>query len=327
MNKKTSIEKIFAEKKSASVEKPKKVVAVKKRVVTRPALKKVSPARIVRRAPIEKTAESVVVEKSKSKRKINLKMNKKLVLILVGVAVLTGLGTGGGFLYKHYYNKKVDAKQQLVAAESNVDAGKKEVDALKETIGVFFELPTNEEPILATVTDIEKIKEQNFFARAQNGDKVLIYTENKKAILFRPSNNKIIEVSPVSGTDAATDANAPASSPESASTDNATPVTTETPAEVVTPAKAAIFNGSKTKGLAQKIGEMVALIPGVTVSEKTNAKGNYEKTTVIDLSGTHADLAQKIATSLNGEVGTITDNETKPNADILVIGGSDFKVN
>ena len=70
----------------------------------------------------------------------------------------------------------------------------KETQSLVGQIGKFMELPLSEQPTLATVTDRGKLKGQEFFAHAQDGDKVLIYAEAKKAILFRPSAGKIIEI-------------------------------------------------------------------------------------------------------------------------------------
>jgi len=61
-----------------------------------------------------------------------------------------------------------------------------------------MELPKDEEPTIATVLDKEKLKDQLFFAKAENGDKVIIYSKNQKAILYRPSINKIIDVAPIS---------------------------------------------------------------------------------------------------------------------------------
>ncbi len=61
-------------------------------------------------------------------------------------------------------------------------------------VGKLLALPENEAPTVATVADPSKLANQPFFAKAQAGDKVLIYTDNKKAILYRPSEKKIIEV-------------------------------------------------------------------------------------------------------------------------------------
>jgi hypothetical protein len=59
-------------------------------------------------------------------------------------------------------------------------------------------LPTDEQPTLATVSDVTKVRDQPFFTHAQNGDQVLVYTQTRKAILYRPSADRIVEVAPLS---------------------------------------------------------------------------------------------------------------------------------
>ncbi len=61
-------------------------------------------------------------------------------------------------------------------------------------IGKLINLP-REDATVATVTDKERLKDQPFFKDAENGDRVLIYSKSRKAILYRPSIHKIIEVS------------------------------------------------------------------------------------------------------------------------------------
>lgn len=67
---------------------------------------------------------------------------------------------------------------------------------VKARAGVLYLLPTNEEPALATVTDNSKLS-SSFAGKVENGDKILIYEKNKKAIVYRPSINKIVEVEPI----------------------------------------------------------------------------------------------------------------------------------
>lgn len=72
-----------------------------------------------------------------------------------------------------------------------------EIRSVVEKVGRLIVLPQGEQPTAATVSNPERLKEQPFFKDAKVGDKVLIYTNAKKAILYRPSENKIIEVAPL----------------------------------------------------------------------------------------------------------------------------------
>ncbi|HET7098669.1 MAG TPA: hypothetical protein VFI61_00305 [Patescibacteria group bacterium] len=108
----------------------------------------------------------------------------------------------------------LDASQAKQQAEAN---------KLVAEVGLLIALPEGEKPTVATVSDIDKVKDQPFFKNAKNGDKVLIYTNAKKAILYRPSEKRIIEVGAVNiNNDQQTDINDnPTTSP--------TPVSTSTP--------------------------------------------------------------------------------------------------
>lgn len=273
--------------------------------------KKVSPKKEkIKKNKIYKKMEKSEEPKSVPKKGLNW---LKIVVVAFILGCILGL-SGAAFYFYRQYKKSVSTQAALGGEEQAA----KEAQAIKETIGQFMELPADEEPVMATVTDVEKIKTQSFFINAQNGDKVLIYTKNKKAILYRPSTKKIIEVSILSGTDSATAVN-PAAEPVAQS--NEAPADNSANAENT--AKVAVYNGGDIKGLAQKIGDRVALISGVTVSEKTNASSNYEKNLVIDLSGSRGELAQKIAETIGGEIGTLPEGETKPEADILIIAAKE----
>jgi hypothetical protein len=267
------------------------------------------------------------------KRAIEKKARKdNLIVAFLVFVIMSTIGATAFYFYLQYKKPGMVPNASL----SNAEQARKDAEETKHLIGEMIELPDDEEPILATVTNVEKVKSQKFFAKALNGDRVLIYSINKKAILFRPSTNKIIEVSQVSGLDTATSgkqAEPSQNTPSDASTssgdakkDTSADNGAQAEENEDAPVKVAIYNGSGIKGLAQKIGEMVTLVPGAVVGEKTNSNATYDKTIVVDLSGEQTDMAQRIAEALHAEVADFPSGETKPDAQILVIGGSDFKV-
>jgi len=116
-------------------------------------------------------------------------MRLKLLLRDFGLVVVA-IVIGAGITYG------ITQYQQAHSKQSTVLAAQAEANALLTQVGKLMELP-NETPTIATVSDVTKLKNQAFFSDAKNGDKVLIYVQAKKAILFRPSENKIIDVAPV----------------------------------------------------------------------------------------------------------------------------------
>ena len=249
-----------------------------------------------------------------------------IILLFVGTTV---------YFYRQY--KKAVAGQiavqnatQSANPASEEDSAKKDLQSVLAAVGKIMELPAGEDPILATVTDVEKVKTQKFFANAQNGDKVLIYANKKKAILYRPSTGKIIDVSAVSslgGDSSSAQAGQDASAQSTqAAVQDQSQQTPSPPAsdQQVSPVNVAIFNGTKIKGLATTLAGELSSMPEITVVSKTNAVGDYSDNIVVDLNGSHSEEAQKIAQTLSGSVGTLPDGEKRPdNADILVIGGKE----
>src|SRR5258708_491458 len=101
-----------------------------------------------------------------------------LILFIIIVAVV------GYYVFNQYQKSKL----AQAASSSN------EVKTTIASVQKLIELPQGETPTLATVSDKSKLSSEAFFANAENGDKVLLYPKAKKAFLYRPSENKIIEV-------------------------------------------------------------------------------------------------------------------------------------
>ena len=88
----------------------------------------------------------------------------------------------------------------LLLSQKNFSASKPVKNDFTDTInsvGQLLVLPAGETPTIATVANLDQIKNQPFFANAKVGDKVLIYSKSQKAILYDPSINKIIEIAPL----------------------------------------------------------------------------------------------------------------------------------
>ena len=109
--------------------------------------------------------------------------------ILPAVLAIIFVGALGSAVYFYRETRDLQKNPQKITQQ--------EIQDLIAKIGKLIILPQGETPTVATVSEPERLKDQQFFANAKVGDKVLIYTKAKKAILCNPSTNKIIEVAPV----------------------------------------------------------------------------------------------------------------------------------
>ena len=95
----------------------------------------------------------------------------------------------------YYFYTKYQQAQKLLKSPQQVSL--EQTKSVVDKVGKLIALPNDETPSLATVQDKSKLKDQPFFKNAVNGDKLLLFIKAKKAILYRESNNKIIEVAPI----------------------------------------------------------------------------------------------------------------------------------
>lgn len=114
------------------------------------------------------------------------RLGKKVLIGALCFVLLIAIGTSGYFYYQYQQIKK-----------NPQQAGQKEANSVVQKISKYMDLPKDEQPTLATVTDTNKLKNQAFFTKAINGDKLLIFTKAKKAILYRPSTERVIEFAPL----------------------------------------------------------------------------------------------------------------------------------
>lgn len=230
------------------------------------------------------------------------------VVLVLSVLLLIAMGSAGYFYYQYQFGgKKADAE---------------EIAKLTAEIGSAFLLPEGETPTLATVTDKEKLAEQPFFQNAENGDKVLIYTNNGRAILYRPSTKKIVDVTTVNVN--VPKQEEPAVPAGSGAVDVPQPVPK---AETSRTVRVVLYNGTEKLGITNSFEDVLMKnVEGVTVAGKEVAKRNdYAKTKVIDLTRDNAALVATIAREYSADITDLPDGELRPDADILIILGADRK--
>lgn len=141
------------------------------------------------------------------------KKKTKIIIWIVLVLVLAGaLGFGiWTFLNMRSDNKELrqsldntskelnELKEELVTDPNGaIERSQEErTAAILEEVGALYELPKDETPTIATVQDVEKLKDQPFFDGAQNGDQLIVFDESATAILYRPSEKRLVKVGPI----------------------------------------------------------------------------------------------------------------------------------
>lgn len=244
---------------------------------------------------------------------VESRLNAKLVGYVVLTAVVILIAVPLVYFYRQYQHTQLLLNNPAKAADE-------EIKQVVAEVGKLMILPKDETPTVATVTDKSKLQSQVFFANVENGDKVMIYTKNKKAIIYRPSLNKIVEVGPVNIAQTQPSTTPPPQQPTPTVPDSS-------PSGQITPVdnlkvNAAIYNGTKTKGLASITEDIIQQkYPSVKVTTTGNTKNDYSKTLVIDLTGQNTALVSQLAGFLSGDVSKMPSGETKPDTDILVILG------
>lgn len=231
---------------------------------------------------------------SKGLPKINLSKIRAIKSLHLVIIILLIIAAASSFAYYR-------SQQQLKTLQSTPqEIASNQVKNLVQKVGKLVALPEGEEPTVATITDIEKLKGQTFFANAQNGDKVLIYQGAKKAFLYRPESDKIIEIAPI----------------------NIGQEQGQVAGETSQKLRFVIHNGTNISGLARRYqDEVKAKIANAEIVSIGDAK-NKETTKTFIVSLTDTD-AGGIASSLGIEVSTLPAGEPKPDADFLIILGAD----
>lgn len=236
--------------------------------------------------------------------KIEMNQNQSVYSGLA-ILVIVSLSLSGFFIYR--FNA---AKNDLNVGQQ---ASEKEVQDLIKQVGKIYELPKGETPNVATVTDPNRLRNQPFFANAQIGDKVIVFINARKGVLYRPKTNQIINVSPININNQTT-----------------TPSQSKNSAPTTEPIRITLYNGTQKSGLAnqfeQSLKQKLKDVQFTVVGKSNAKKTDYKLTKVIDLKGKFAEEVVQIASAIDAENSKLPTSENSPSTetDILIIIGDDY---
>ena len=222
----------------------------------------------------------------KAKDAQNKKLNKKVLVTILAVIIIvavvfvilwqTGMLATLKLAYQMQKNQADDAK--VLAQLSKI-----------------MDLPAGVKPMMFLVNDANALKKDQpgFFAKAKNGDRVIVYSD--LAILYDAKANKIMHIGPV-----------------------------DFGQQSLGTVAFALYNGSgseeKLTAFEQKL---TTTFKNAAVKVKDKASRIYTKTLIIDIKGNNPEI-QKIADALGGQVSELPAGEVAPqNVAVLIIVGKE----
>lgn len=87
--------------------------------------------------------------------------------------------------------QNIDAMRAQMVLAQQESVPQTQTRVLQEIVSLR-ELPKNETPTIAQVSDITKLAEEPFFSNGENGDYIVVYKKANISILYRPAEKKII---------------------------------------------------------------------------------------------------------------------------------------
>lgn len=184
---------------------------------------------------------------------------------------------------------------------------KEEIELVKR-VGSHIDLPPDEQPTVATVTDKSQLTDQVFFRNSEQGDKVLIYTNSGKVVLYRPSKDMVVEVGTVN------------INKQEEGTEEGVAIE-----DIEVSYRFVVLNGTRNSGLAQDIGVQIEnLLVEADIVQVLDAENIYNESIVVDVTGERGDDAKDLAEKLGMSLADLPSAEQLvEDVDFMIIVGKD----
>lgn len=107
-----------------------------------------------------------------------------VVIVILAVATIVNIA----LFYMNYTNSQIPPKTNQELA-----------DEVITSFGQIFNVPSGDQPAVIIITDIDKLRESEatFYKDAVNGDHIIIIESTRLAVIYRKSENKIINAATI----------------------------------------------------------------------------------------------------------------------------------
>lgn len=126
-------------------------------------------------------------------------MNKQFFYIF-GVLLLISMISTTGYFYTQVQKNHRELSALKTTPQPTPPTGNVQI---VNAVSKLIELPPVQPDDIIPIKDKSLLKDQPFFDQAKNDDVLLVYRTIKKAVLYRPSTNKIVDVTTINISSAA----------------------------------------------------------------------------------------------------------------------------
>lgn len=211
-----------------------------------------------------------------------------------------------GWSFWSYQNVKKDLailKDPQLASELS----QKETSELIGKLSKLMVVPADRDPVVAVINDVEMLAAtQDFYVPAHNGDKLIMFQDSRKAVIYDEDDNRIVNVGPIYF-------------------DNGDGATSTDPAIVADRLNIELRNGSTTQGVAVDLRDRLQANYAFNIIKMAKAgKTDYSGFTLVDkTNGSKNSLVESLQKELGATVvKDVPSGEPNTTAEILIIVGN-----
>lgn len=228
-------------------------------------------------------------------------MNGSNILLISLLVLALGAFAWSFFNYQSVKKEVEVLKDPSLAQRLNEE----QTQELLKKVGKILVLPQEKNPVVAIINDVELLaSNQDFYKDAHDGDKLIIYQNSRKAIIFDEDNNRVVNVGPVFYNNA---------------DGTSQPPTTQTDRITID-----LRNGSSQPNATVPVRDNLSTNYAFNVTRLSKAaNSNYSGITIVDLSEGKASYVEQLQKALSATVvQSLPEGETSASTEVVVIVGS-----